>query len=105
MELISINEIQNFQESKVIKKIPIISDQLMTTILFIGTKTDTPSHSHADFDEIHYIIQGSGKITVDGESSQVDEGMMILVSKAKPHYFQTSNKQMTVLSFNLVPNK
>lgn len=104
MELVSINDIQSFQESKVIKKIPIISDQLMSTLLFIGANTNTPKHNHIDFDEIHYIIQGAGEVTIDGESSSVNEGMMILVPKAKPHNFKTEDKQMTVLSFNLVVN-
>jgi mannose-6-phosphate isomerase-like protein (cupin superfamily) len=104
MELVSISDIQSFQESKVIKKIPIISDQLMSTLLFIGANTNTPTHNHVDFDEIHYIIQGTGEVRIDGESSPVNEGMMILVPRPKPHNFITSDKQMTVLSFNLVQN-
>jgi len=104
MEIVNINDIQNFQDSRVIKKIPLISNQLMSTILFIGNNTTTPSQKHLAVDEIHYIIQGAGKITIDGKSQPVAKGMMILVLKSKPHSFSTLKKQMTVLSVNLVPN-
>jgi mannose-6-phosphate isomerase-like protein (cupin superfamily) len=104
MEIVNINDIENFQDSRVIKKIPLISNQLMSTILFIGNNTTTPNHKHLVFDEIHYIIQGAGKMTIDGKSQPVTEGMMILVPKSKPHSFSTLKKQMTVLSVNLVPN-
>ena len=104
MELIKIDDIKSFQTSKVFKHIPIISNQLMSTILFIGSNTNTPRHTHEGYDEIHYIINGSGKIDINGESQSITEGMMILVPKSKPHNFSTSTMQMTVLSINVVPN-
>ena len=105
MELVNLNEHQAFQKSKVIKKIPIISNQLMSTILFIGPKTITPVHKHTGYDEIHYIIRGTGKIIIESESNSITEGMMILVPKSKPHNFSTSENQLTVLSVNLVPDQ
>jgi mannose-6-phosphate isomerase-like protein (cupin superfamily) len=104
MDLVNIKEIQNFQDSKVFKHIPIISDQIMSTLLFIGSNTDTPPHTHKEFDEIHYIIQGNGTITVDDESRVVNEGMMILIKSSKSHNFSTMDKQMTVLTINIVPD-
>lgn len=104
MELVDLYELQDFQKSKVIKKIPIISNQLMSTIIFIGSETTTLKHKHIMYDELHYIIQGSGKIEIDGESESISEGMMVLVPKSKQHSFSTSKEQMSVLSINLVPN-
>jgi mannose-6-phosphate isomerase-like protein (cupin superfamily) len=103
MDLVNINDLQNFQDSKVFKQIPIITNQIMSTILFIGSNTDTPPHTHNGFDEIHLIIQGTGKITVDNESCVVNEGMMILIKSYESHNFSTMDKEMTVLTMNMVP--
>ena len=104
MESININEISKFQSSKIVKKIPILSDQIMSTVFFIDTEMTTPGHQHAGFEEIHYIIKGSGKMFIDPESQEVHEGMLILVPKKKMHYFITNGDQLTVLAINMVPH-
>jgi mannose-6-phosphate isomerase-like protein (cupin superfamily) len=105
MELVNLYELQDFQNSKVIKKIPIISDSIMSTIFFIGPNTNTPIHKHIGFDEIYYIINGTGKIVVDDEPKEVNEGMIIMVPKTKSHNFTTSEKNLTILSFNTFPER
>jgi mannose-6-phosphate isomerase-like protein (cupin superfamily) len=102
MEFVNINDIKDFQKSKVIKKIPIISKQLLSTLLFIDSNTSLPSHKHSKFDEIQYIISGAGAITMDGETEAIKEGMLILVPKTKPHNFSTLKDQMTILSVGIL---
>jgi mannose-6-phosphate isomerase-like protein (cupin superfamily) len=102
MESVNIEEISNFKSSKAVKTIPIISKQLMSTVFFIDAKTTTPTHKHQWFDEIYYIIEGKGKITVDSESKIIKKGMLILVPKTKQHNFSTDGERLTVLSINIV---
>ncbi|UCF07258.1 MAG: cupin domain-containing protein [Thermoplasmata archaeon] len=98
MEMIDIKDIEKGSDSKPVKKVPILTDQLMATILTIGPNTKIPAHIHPDSDEIHYIVKGTGKITVGNKSITIKEGMLILVPKTESHYFSTSNEQMIVLS-------
>jgi mannose-6-phosphate isomerase-like protein (cupin superfamily) len=98
MEIIDIENEEKINESKTIKKVPILSDQMMATLLLIPPNTKVPAHSHIESDEIHYIISGSGKITIGGQSEKVKKGQLILVQKAEYHYFTTLKDSLIVLS-------
>ena len=78
MEFVNVSEFDNCCNLKVIKKVPILTDQLMATVLLIEPNTTLPSHTHKDLDEIHYVIEGAGKITIGKNSREVDEGLMIV---------------------------
>lgn len=105
MELLNINDIEEFRKLRVIKKIPIMTDQLIASILFIDYKTNIPAHSHKEMDEIQYVVKGSGKIVVGNRSRSIKEGMLILVSRAETHCFSTSKDRMIVLSIGLLNNR
>jgi mannose-6-phosphate isomerase-like protein (cupin superfamily) len=83
---------------KVVKKVPILTEQLMATVLLIPPNTKIPAHMHSEADEIHYIVSGSGKISIGTQNRIIKEGMLILVPKTKSHYFSTEKKPMVVLS-------
>ena len=102
MEFINVNNSMDHQNSKVIKKVPILTDQLMSTLLHIDSDTEIPAHSHTNFDEIHYIIRGNGEITIDKEQMSISAGMLILVPKTKPHYYSTVKDKLLVLTISLV---
>lgn len=98
MEIIDIESEEKINESKTIKKVPILSDQMMATLLLIPPNTEVPAHSHLESDEIHYVISGSGKITIGGHSEKVRKGMLILVQRAEFHYFTTQKEPLVVLT-------
>jgi mannose-6-phosphate isomerase-like protein (cupin superfamily) len=95
---IDIFDLKESQGFKVVKKVPILTDQLMVTVLMIPPNTKIPAHVHSESDEIHYIVSGSGKISIGEENRNIKEGMLILVPKTKTHYFTTDKKPMIVLS-------
>jgi mannose-6-phosphate isomerase-like protein (cupin superfamily) len=98
MEIIQIENIKDFKESKIVKRVPILTEQLMATLLLIPPNSKAPAHAHSETDEIHYIIKGNGNITVGKSSKKVNEGMLILVPKTESHFFSTSEKNLIVLS-------
>ena len=102
MEMVNVGEFQTPTDSKVIKKVPILTNQLISTIFSVGVNSEIPAHLHSEFDEIHYIIDGSGKVTVGKESKSVSKGMLLLIPKSKTHYFSTKDEKLTILSFSLV---
>ena len=98
MEIIQIDSIKDFKDSKIVKRVPILTEQLMATILLIPPNSDAPAHAHSESDEIHYIIKGKGKITVGESTEKINEGMLILVPKTESHHFSTSKANLIVLS-------
>ena len=103
MEIVNLNEIEEFQLSSIVKKIPILTEQLMATLVCIDKNTATAAHVHDDVDELHYVVKGSGKITVGKKKIGLSSGMLIHVPKSKSHFFSTSLKQMMVISICTLP--
>lgn len=42
-------------------------------------------HSHADHEELYYIIRGQGKITVDGEEQRIRDGDLVYIPEKSIH--------------------
>lgn len=103
MEAIDINEIEEFQNSKIVKKVPILTEQLIVENLFIDTNTNSAPHAHKDADEIVYVIKGTGKISIDNDSYPIKEGMSIFVPKSKRHNFSSSKERLIILSIRINP--
>jgi mannose-6-phosphate isomerase-like protein (cupin superfamily) len=98
MELININDITDFDKTKIKKCIPVMTDQLVTTTLFIESNVKMPALVHDGRDEILYIMKGAGKISIEDSTEDIEEGMIILVPKGKKHYFTTNGEKLIVLS-------
>jgi len=97
MEILNIGTETHFQKSRVIKKIPLLSEQLIATTLFIDSGTKTPEHVHDLFDEIHYIIEGTGKIKVGVETTAIQKGTLLMVPSKKAHQIEATTEKMVVL--------
>jgi quercetin dioxygenase-like cupin family protein len=59
-----------------------------------------PAHSHPNGEEVIYIIEGSGRVLVDGEVSPVSEGTAVLFPRGKVHMLHnTGHVEMKVVCF------
>ena len=59
-----------------------------------------PAHSHPHGEEIIYIIQGSGRVLVDGEVDNVEVGTAVLFPQGKIHMLHnTGPEEMKVACF------
>jgi mannose-6-phosphate isomerase-like protein (cupin superfamily) len=90
---------------KVVKKVPILTEQLMATVLLIPPNTKIPAHMHSEADEIHYIVSGSGKISIGTQNRIIKEGMLILVPKTKSHYFSTEKMRNLYCMYRQAMNR
>ncbi len=48
---------------------------------------EIPSHRHADADEILYVLDGGGSLTVSGRTRPVSEDMAIWIPRGEEHSF------------------
>jgi quercetin dioxygenase-like cupin family protein len=63
-------------------------------------ETVRPAHSHPNGEEVIYIIQGSGRVMIDGVVEPVKQGCAVLFPQGCIHMLQNSgSEQMKVACF------
>jgi len=63
-----------------------------------------PAHSHPNGEEVIYIIQGSGRVLVNGEVAPVRAGTTVLFPRGAVHMLHnTGSEQMNVVCFFAPP--
>ena len=51
---------------------------------------------HAE-DEVYYVVEGSGRITVDDETRDVRPGSVVYVARTVPHRFHDITEELRIL--------
>lgn len=105
MDPIDVNELKSSGASKVVKKVPILTDEMIATTLFFDSNIRIPPHVHEDVDELHYIIRGSGRLSIGDKSKQIMEGMLILVPKNESHCYSTDTEHLMVLAIRTIESR
>ena len=68
-------------------------------------QTVRPAHSHPNGEEVIYIVQGSGRVMIDGVVEPVKEGCAVLFPQGSIHMLQNSgDKEMKVACFFAPPS-
>ncbi|MFI5130497.1 MAG: cupin domain-containing protein [Chitinophagales bacterium] len=63
-------------------------------------ETVRPAHSHPNSEELIYIINGSGKVMIEGEVDNVRAGSAVLFEQGKVHMLRnTGDVEMKVICF------
>lgn len=68
-------------------------------------QTVRPAHSHPNGEEVIYIVQGSGRVMIEGVVEPVSEGCAVLFPQGKIHMLQnTGETEMKVACFFAPPS-
>ena len=57
---------------------------IFSDAFYLERAVDSEIHSHSFF-EVHYFLEGSGSVTVDGEKVRFEPGIMLLIAPEKYH--------------------
>lgn len=77
----------------------------MCVIQVLPGQTVRPAHSHPNGEEVIYIVQGSGRVMIDGTVGPVSEGSAVLFPQGSIHMLQNSgDKVMKVACFFAPPS-
>jgi mannose-6-phosphate isomerase-like protein (cupin superfamily) len=63
---------------------------------------ESREHYHKEMTEFYYVLKGSGEMVLDGESSQIQEGDLVLIPPGTRH---TSEGEMEVLIVGAPPQE
>ena len=72
----------------------------MCVIQIAPGETVRPAHSHPNGEEIIYIVEGAGKVMIDGAVEPVKKGSTVLFPQGKVHMLRnTGAEEMKVVCF------
>lgn len=58
-----------------------------------------PAHSHQDMVEVFFIEQGSGRISVDGNSYNISAGSSIAIEAGESHELENNGSEDMIVSY------
>ena len=102
MEIVNIENLSESPCENVLKIIPIMTDEVLASVIFIHPGKKKLKLRSMDTDIIYYVCNGKGKITVGEETSEISQGALILVPSLKLHHFSTSEDELIILNVRLI---
>ena len=58
-----------------------------------GTSTGGPDNAHADSDQWLYVVSGSGRAVVEGETVRLDSGDLVVVEAGETHEIENDGDE------------
>ncbi|WP_312340160.1 cupin domain-containing protein [Anaerospora hongkongensis] len=89
MKKINADSLLEFSLEKSVRKaIGHEDSKLDVGLLLYAPGQNTPEHIHPDMDEVFYIVEGSGVLTINGQEFGLEEKDIILSPRGEGHGFQ-----------------
>lgn len=103
MKKINIDTLLEFSLEKSVRKaLGHEGSKLDVGLLLYAPGQTTPEHTHQDMDEVFYIVEGSGRLTIDGEEFVLKEKDIILSPRGEGHgFYNTSSQNLIVLQIKI----
>ena len=105
MQTLALADLIEFAADKRIRKRLIMANRIEAELVCYAPGQATVEHHHVGQDEIFYIVEGSGAITVDGETTQVSAGSMVLAPAESKHSVQSDPDSNMVMMFFKAPGR
>ena len=74
MEIVELGHFNEYKENSVKMEIPMMTEQVMATVLLIDSNSKTLALNHPHMDKIYLVMEGSGVVTIGDESEKVRKG-------------------------------
>lgn len=99
MESLSVHDVIEFNAEKRVRKAMFAVPHLLCELVCYESGQGTPVHHHPRQDEIFYVVEGTGTITVDDESLVAGPGTLLVVPANKRHGMAASGGGRWVVLF------
>ncbi len=103
MKKINVNSLLDFSNEKSVRKaLTHEGSKLDTGLLLYGPGQSTPEHTHKDMDEVFYVVEGEGILTINGKEFTLNEKDIILSPRGEGHgFFNKSTGNLVVLQVKI----
>lgn len=105
MQTLALSDLIEFEPERRIRKRLIMADRIEAELVCYAPGQATVEHHHVGQDEIFYIVEGSGAITVDGETTHVCAGSMVLAAAESKHSVRCDPDSNMVMMFFKAPGR
>ena len=96
MHKVSLTEMIEFADRRRVRK-PILSEDLLEAeLVCYEPGQGTRQHFHRDQEEIYYIIEGCGSITIGDETTEVKAGDLVFSPADTPHAIDVGDERMVM---------
>lgn len=96
---VNVLDMIEFADKRRVRK-KILSDSLLEAeLVCYEPGQGTREHFHKNQQEIYYIVEGAGSITIDGETTAVKAGDMVFSPADVPHSIAAAEDERMVMFF------
>ena len=81
--------LQQARENDDFRRVIETGDEVQVVLMSIEPGSEIGEEVHDDEDQLVMLVEGQGKVVLDGEESDFNEGDMVLVPKGTSHNFIT----------------
>ena len=99
MEHLRVEDLVEFSTGKRIRKKLLGSGKIVAELLCYEPGQSTPIHHHPQQDEVFYVLEGSGKITIGEEEAIINPKSLILVPAQTRHGVTAGDSRLVILFF------
>lgn len=96
MQTFSLTDMIEFADRRRVRKAILSEELLEAELVCYEPGQGTREHFHRDQEELYYIIEGRGSITIGGETSQVEAGDLIFSPADTPHSIEVGDERMVM---------
>ena len=104
-QTLSLDDLIEFDAAKRIRKRLMLAEKIEVELLCYEPGQGTVEHQHVGQDEIFYVVDGRGFMTVDGNEIAVAKNDMIYVPAETRHALQCADDSRMVLVFFQAPGR
>lgn len=98
MDLLKVQELEEFSSENLIKKVPFIDEKMRVILLFLDPNQELPLHQHENSHELFYVIEGEGMLMMGEEEHRIERGNLALAPMGTRHGLKTTQSQMKILA-------
>ncbi len=99
MDHLQIDSLVEFSAAKRIRKKLLGSPKIVAELLCYEPGQSTPIHQHPQQDEIFYVLEGTGKLTLGDEETDIHPKSLILVPAQMRHGLIAADSRLVILFF------
>lgn len=101
----SLNDWIEFSEKRRIKKSVVVSPHMKCDLLCYEPGQGTPAHHHVGEDEVFYVVEGKGWVTVDDHTREVSAGHVIFSPDGSVHSMGADDDSRLVIFYTRSPGR
>lgn len=99
MEHLQVEDLIEFSAVKRIRKKLLGSGKIVAELLCYEPGQSTPVHQHPQQDEVFYVLEGNGTLSINGEQRTIQANNLLLVPAQSQHGLVAGDTRLVILFF------